>query len=60
MSTYWKTKDVCEYLGISMATCHLWRKTGKLPYRKFGGKTFRYDPNEIQSFADRCKVNSRG
>ncbi len=42
-------QDLMQMLRVSQSQLYLWRKSGKLRYKNFGGKNFYY-PEELHRF----------
>ena len=53
------TMQLAEKLGVVRATIHLWRRDHGMPYRQYGGKTFRYDLDEVKEWADKKFKNNK-
>ncbi len=42
-------QDLLQMLRVSKSQLYLWRTSGKLKYKNFGGKNY-YSPEEVQRF----------
>lgn len=52
MTKYLNTKELSEYLGLSIPTLQRWRVTGQgVPFRKLGGAV-RYDIQDVNAWTD--------
>ena len=51
-----RTKDACEYAGITKRTLYAWRKLG-LNYSKLPSGSILYDRDEIDRFVRSFEVN---
>ncbi|GAB6126266.1 helix-turn-helix domain-containing protein [Humidesulfovibrio idahonensis] len=54
---YLNEREAAQFLGLSISTLQQRRFKGKLPlYAKFG-KSVRYNLEDLQSFAEGCRVH---
>ena len=55
MTKYLSTKELSEYLGLSIPTLQRWRLTGQgIPFSKLGGAV-RYDIQDVNAWVDEHK-----
>lgn len=54
----WTVKETAEFLGITVQALYLRIHRGTVPYIKMGNANsqVRFDPEELQSFVDSCRV----
>lgn len=54
----WTVKETAAFLGITVKALYLRIHRGTVPYIKMGNNNsqVRFDPEELQSFVDRCRV----
>jgi hypothetical protein len=53
---YWTSKDVSAFLGLGRNAPSVLVRAGRLTASKIG-RRLRYDPADVRSFAERCRVN---
>ncbi|WP_027185353.1 helix-turn-helix transcriptional regulator [Desulfovibrio inopinatus] len=54
-----RTKEAAKVLNVSAGTLEVWRCKGRGPKYSKLGKVVVYDPADLQSFLDGCKVLTR-
>jgi excisionase family DNA binding protein len=50
---FWSSKEVCEYLGISLNTLRYWQYMGTGPRSYRMGRHRKYKPADVRAWAER-------
>ncbi len=53
-----KTNDIADFLKVSPLTVKLWKRDGKIPYRKIGRLVY-YDKNDVLNSLDKYQNISK-